>query len=147
MCKQLGKDRCIGILCKSSFLLRAKGKFPWLYEQMVLGLQKTKKIYWEILLLLNSFITGDCRVKQILTTWKPPTHYLATALLKILSVLSIPPFAKLKEKRNKRTAPTSLSCLKCQEARHGNWFGVLVFVSALDISFKRWGKGHHTYED
>lgn len=86
VCKQLWKDRCIGILCKSFLLLIAKGKFPWLCKEMALGLQKTKKIYGEILLLLNSWITFDCRVKQILITWKSHTHYLETALLKNLRV-------------------------------------------------------------
>lgn len=115
--KQLGNNRRIGILCKSFFLLRAKAKFPWLYEQMVLGLQKIKKICEEILLLLNSLITSDCRVKQILT-WKPSTHYLATALMKILRMYC--PFPKPKQKKSKRTTPTSLSCLKCYEAGHMN---------------------------
>lgn len=133
VCKQLG-NRLIGILCKSFFLLRAKAKFPRFYEQMVLGLQKIKKICGEILLLLISLITSDCRVKQILT-WRPSTHYLATALLKLLRMYC--PSPKPEQKKNKRTTPTSLTCLKCYEARHRNRFGVLLLVSALDITFKR----------
>lgn len=130
VCEQLGKARCIGILCKSFFLLRKKAKFPWAYEQMVLGLQK-------ILLLLNSLITV---IPESSKYWPPemPPHTLSSnsSNENHKSLLSIPAIHKLKQKRNKRTTPTSLSCLKCCEARYENCFGVLFFVSALDI--RRW---------